>query len=114
MVEGLVILRQYGDPSTFSRTCFLLAIPFVVVGVIFIASYFMTDLMIRKIWKILFGTFFLLIGVAFVWLGVRSPRDIIYEAYADETVTFDKLTDHYKVLEVNGKLLTLEAIENDG
>lgn len=108
-MEGLVILNQYGDPSTFSRTCFLLAIPFAAVGFIFIASYFMSNL----IRKILLGAFFLLIGVTFVWLGVRSPRDMIYEAYADETITFDEITDHYKVLKVDDKLLTLEAIEND-
>lgn len=109
-MEGLVILNQYGDPSSFSRMCFLLAIPFAFVGVIFVASYFMDN----SIKKIVLGAFLLLIGVASVWLGVRSPRDIIYEAYADETVTFDEITNHYKVLKVDGKLLTLEAIENDG
>ena len=111
-MEGLVILNQYADPSTFSRMCFLLAIPFAVLGIMFVASYFIDN----STQKILLGVgvFLLLIGVAFVWLGVRSPRDIIYEAYADETVTFDEITDHYKIIDVDGKLLTLEAIENDG
>ena len=109
-MEGLVILNQYADFSSFSRIYFLLAIPFAFAGVIFVASYFMDN----SIKKIVLGAFLLLIGIAFVWLGVRSPRDIIYEAYADETVTFDEITDHYKIIDVDGKLLTLEAIENDG
>lgn len=112
MVEGLVILSKYTDPSTFSRMCFLLTIPFVMVGVIFVASYFM-DNSIKKI-LLGVGVFLLLIGVAIAWLGVRSPRDIIYEAYADETVTFDEITDHYKIIDVDGKLLTLKEIKNDG
>lgn len=110
-MEGLVILSQHADPSSFSRTCFLLAIPFAMLGIIFVASYFIDD-STRKI-LLGVGAFLLLIGIIFVWLGVRSPRDIIYEAYADETVTFDEITNHYKVLEVDGKLLTLKEIEND-
>lgn len=111
MVEGLAILSQHADLSSFSRMCFLLAIPFAVLGSMFVVSYF--DNSTQKI-LLGVGVFLLLIGVAFVWLGVRSPRDIIYEAYADETVTFDEITDHYKIIDVDGKLLTLEAIENDG
>lgn len=112
MVDGLAILSQHADPSSFSRTCFLLAIPFAMLGIIFVASYFIDDSTQKTLLGV--GVFLLLIGVVFVWLGVRSPRDIIYEAYADETVTFDEITDHYKIIDVDGKLLTLEAIENDG
>lgn len=111
MVKGLAILSQHADLSTFSRTCFLLVIPFAVVGAMFVVSYFID----HSTQKILLGVgaFLLLVGAAFVWLGVRSPRDIIYEAYADETVTFDEITDHYKIIDVDGKLLTLKEIEND-
>lgn len=109
-MEGLAILSQHADLSVFSRMYFLLAISLVTVGAMFVTSYFMS----KSMWKALLGVFLLLIGVAFVWLGVRSPRDIIYEAYADETVTFDEITDHYKIIDVDGKLLMLEVIENDG
>ena len=111
-MDGLAILSQHADLSVFSRLCFLLATPFVVLGIIFVASYFIDDSTQKKLLGI--GAFLLLIGVTFVWLGVRSPRDIVYEAYADETVTFDEITDHYKIIDVDGKLLTLEEIENDG
>lgn len=111
MVEGLIILTQRTDFSTVSRICFALSVILIVPGVIGFGCSLALEHSFRKS---LMCFLCVCIGVGLVWLGFRFPSDIIYEAYADETVTFDEITDHYKIIDVDGKLLTLEAIENDG
>lgn len=113
-MEGITILNMYVHEGYIKEPWAILFLGLVIFGGVGIVGFMMLhNAYFDKVWPIVlcvFCVFFLFVGFG---VSIFAPREetTYYQITIDDSVNFNEFIEHYKIIEQNGLIYTVEERE---